>query len=83
MVRGGNVEVPRVGEIVKGRNHLTREGSCGGREQCQHCRANVYICIEPVNVSTVLLICTMKCIDLGLLRSIRKLRQSRVSSCHN
>ena len=53
MVRGENVEVPRVGEIVKGRNHLTREGACGGREQSQHCRSNVYICNDLVNVSTI------------------------------
>jgi hypothetical protein len=53
MVRGKNVEVPRVGEIVKGRNHLTREGSCGGREQSRHCRSNVYICNDLVNVNTM------------------------------
>jgi hypothetical protein len=53
MVRGKNVEVPRVGLIVKGRNHLTREGSCGGREQFQNCRSNVCICNDLVNVSTM------------------------------
>ena len=52
MVRGENVEVPRVGEIVKGMNYLTREESCGGREQSQHWRASVFIRNDPVNVST-------------------------------